>query len=210
LITSFAASIPAVERASTLGVGTLSSQAANAVAITGGSITGITDLALADGGTGASTFSAAQINLGFMSAYSVVDQTVNASDVLVDATSLSLILPATQVWAFDFVLAYSSGTTPDIKFSVVNSGTALDAGWWGARGRSKHLPLQQDRLRRECESLPPHGREPPAIEAGRIRRHGGGDGDVDIAVCAEHKHGVGHKTSDRINVQGVADGVTVI
>jgi hypothetical protein len=38
----------------TLGLGTIATQNANAVSITGGSITGITDLALADGGTGAS------------------------------------------------------------------------------------------------------------------------------------------------------------
>lgn len=38
----------------TLGLGTISTQAASSVSITGGSITGITDLALADGGTGAS------------------------------------------------------------------------------------------------------------------------------------------------------------
>lgn len=38
----------------TLGLGTIATQAANNVAITGGSITGITDMALADGGTGAS------------------------------------------------------------------------------------------------------------------------------------------------------------
>jgi len=37
------------------GLGTISTQAANSVAITGGSITGITDLAVADGGTGTST-----------------------------------------------------------------------------------------------------------------------------------------------------------
>ncbi len=37
------------------GVGTMAEQNANNVAITGGSITGITDLAVADGGTGAST-----------------------------------------------------------------------------------------------------------------------------------------------------------
>lgn len=43
--------------------GTLSTQDANAVAITGGSITGITDLALADGGTAASTAVAALDNL---------------------------------------------------------------------------------------------------------------------------------------------------
>lgn len=39
------------------------SQATTNVAITGGSITGITDLAIADGGTGASTAAAARVNL---------------------------------------------------------------------------------------------------------------------------------------------------
>ena len=44
-------------------LGTIASQNANNVAITGGSITGITDLAVADGGTGASTASGARTNL---------------------------------------------------------------------------------------------------------------------------------------------------
>lgn len=44
--------------------GTIATQDASAVAITGGTITGITDLAVADGGTGASTAAAARTNLG--------------------------------------------------------------------------------------------------------------------------------------------------
>lgn len=44
-------------------IGTIATQNANNVNITGGSITGITDLAVADGGTGASTASGALINL---------------------------------------------------------------------------------------------------------------------------------------------------
>lgn len=44
-------------------VGSLAGQDAGAVAITGGAITGITDLAIADGGTGASTAAAARTNL---------------------------------------------------------------------------------------------------------------------------------------------------
>jgi len=45
-------------------LGTIASQNANNVAITGGSITGITDLAVADGGTGQSTYSAGQLLIG--------------------------------------------------------------------------------------------------------------------------------------------------
>jgi hypothetical protein len=48
----------------TLGLGSIATQAASAVSITGGSITGITDLAVADGGTGASTTASARDNLG--------------------------------------------------------------------------------------------------------------------------------------------------
>jgi hypothetical protein len=45
-------------------LGTMSSQNATAVAITGGAITGITDLTVADGGTGVSTLSANAVLLG--------------------------------------------------------------------------------------------------------------------------------------------------
>ena len=45
-------------------IGTIASQDADAVAITGGTITGITDLAVADGGTGASSLTANAVLLG--------------------------------------------------------------------------------------------------------------------------------------------------
>ena len=48
----------------TTDVGTMATQNANSVSITGGSITGITDLAITDGGTGASTAEGARSNLG--------------------------------------------------------------------------------------------------------------------------------------------------
>lgn len=48
----------------TLGLGTMAVQDAAAIAISGGFITGITDLAVADGGTGASTAAQARTNLG--------------------------------------------------------------------------------------------------------------------------------------------------
>lgn len=48
---------------SNLGLGSIATQASSSVSITGGSISGITDLAVADGGTGASSASAARTNL---------------------------------------------------------------------------------------------------------------------------------------------------
>lgn len=45
-------------------IGTMAAQNANAVAITGGTVTGITDLAVADGGTGVSTIPANAVVLG--------------------------------------------------------------------------------------------------------------------------------------------------
>lgn len=47
----------------TLGLGTIATQSSASVAITGGTITGITDLAVADGGTGSSTAAGARANL---------------------------------------------------------------------------------------------------------------------------------------------------
>lgn len=49
-----------------LGLGSIATQAANNVTITGGSISGISDLAVADGGTGASTAVNARANLGLV------------------------------------------------------------------------------------------------------------------------------------------------
>jgi hypothetical protein len=50
----------------TLGLGSIATQSASSVNITGGSISGINDLAVADGGTGASTPSGARSNLGLV------------------------------------------------------------------------------------------------------------------------------------------------
>lgn len=78
-----------------LGLGTIATQAANNVAITGGTISGVTvtglatDLAVADGGTGASTPAAARTNLGFTSA--VIDRAYASYN---STASITTVIPA--------------------------------------------------------------------------------------------------------------------
>ena len=63
-LTAEAGSIVNIPASGITGLGTMATQDANNVAITGGSITGITALAVADGGTGATNATDARVNLG--------------------------------------------------------------------------------------------------------------------------------------------------
>jgi hypothetical protein len=63
------------------GLGTIATQASSNVSITGGSITGITDLAILDGGTGASTAPNARINLGLVIGTDVLAPTGSAASL---------------------------------------------------------------------------------------------------------------------------------
>ena len=78
-----------------LGLGTLSTQDANAVLINGGSITGIADISIFDGGTGASTAKQARLNLNVDSA-----GTDNSTDVsLTQVPSNYLTLSGQEITA---------------------------------------------------------------------------------------------------------------
>ncbi len=68
-------------------VGTIATQSAASVAITGGSITGITDLAVADGGTGSSTASGARTNLGLGTAATQATGTSGANVPLLNGAN---------------------------------------------------------------------------------------------------------------------------
>jgi hypothetical protein len=63
------------------GLGTIATQASSNVSITGGSITGITDLAVADGGTGASTAGDARTNLGLVIGTDVLSPSGSAASL---------------------------------------------------------------------------------------------------------------------------------
>jgi len=91
------------------GLGTIATQAANNVSITGGSITGITDLAIADGGTGASTAGDARTNLGL----------VIGTDVLSPSGS------AASLTSFPTFNQNTTGTASNVTgtVAVLNGGT---------------------------------------------------------------------------------------
>ena len=79
----------------TLGLGTIATQASNNVTITGGSITGITDLTVADGGTGASSFTANNVLLGNgTSAFQVVAPGTSGNVLTSNGTTWSSTAPA--------------------------------------------------------------------------------------------------------------------
>lgn len=83
-----------------LGLGNIATQTSNNVSITGGSITGITDLAVADGGTGASTAIQARTNLGL----------VIGSDIQPFSNELTAIAGATAATGFYVRLGSGSVT----------------------------------------------------------------------------------------------------
>jgi hypothetical protein len=111
LVTSVAGRTGAVTltTADVSGLGTIATQAASNVSITGGSITGITDLAVADGGTGASTAGDARTNLGL----------VIGTDVLSPSGS------AASLTSFPTFNQNTTGTASNVTgtVAVLNGGT---------------------------------------------------------------------------------------
>lgn len=117
------------EAGTAAGLGTMASQNANAVAITGGTIVGITDLAVADGGTGASTGPLALTALGVKRATTAVyggGGTSNAftatglaaTDIVVatilasaNAVAIAKAVPTTNTLTVTFSADPGAGTT---------------------------------------------------------------------------------------------------
>jgi len=124
----------------TLGLGNMSTQAKTAVDITGGTIVGITDLAVADGGTGASTLSANAVLLGNgTSALQTVAPGTSGNILKSNGTTWTSAAATTvsglglngEVWN-DVTASRSSGTTytnsRSYPIAVSAGGSAANSG----------------------------------------------------------------------------------
>lgn len=101
-----------------LGLGTIATQAANNVSISGGSITGITDLAVSDGGTGASSFTANNVLLG---------NGTSAFQVVAPGTSGNVLTSNGTTWTSAAAGASLSGQTDSASPFETSLGSGAGA-----------------------------------------------------------------------------------
>jgi hypothetical protein len=117
---------------SALNLGTMSTQSSSNVSITGGSISGITDLAVADGGTGASNASDARTNLGLaigsdVQAYNATLAAVAGGTYTGDDSIDTLGTVTTGTWSAT-TIALNKGGTGATTASDARSNLGLAIG----------------------------------------------------------------------------------
>ena len=121
-----------------LGLGDMATQSASSVSITGGSVTGITDLAVADGGTGASSFTANSVLVGNgTSSFNEVAPgsngnvlTSNGTSWVSQAAASGYEGPSSQVYTSSGTFTVPSGITK-VKVRIIGGGGS------GGQGQSQ-------------------------------------------------------------------------
>ena len=106
--------------------------------ITGGSITGITDLAIADGGTGASTADQARTNLGADNASNLASGTVPTARLGSGTANTTTFLRGDNTWApvssVSSITAFTSNGTWTIPAGVTRAKVTVIGGGGGGGG----------------------------------------------------------------------------
>ena len=151
----------------TLGLGTIATQAANSVSITGGSVTGITDLAVADGGSGASTAAGAATAFGVGTGDSPQFTAVNvghatdttfarsaAGRVTVEGDELLQIADITSSGYPGQETSNSASSVSLTNDTIANcTSISLTAGTWDIQGWINFIPAAATTITRVYASL---------------------------------------------------------
>ena len=124
-----------------LGLGSMSTQNKNAIDITGGTVTGITDLAIEDGGTGASNKEGARANLGLVigsdvQAYSAILSGISGASGqgFVIRTSTNSSVTRKFVQGNSIGITNTDGVGGDLTISLSLSPTVTDIIHTGTNG----------------------------------------------------------------------------